>query len=106
MSHDETQPLTELCERAWKLLIRHGNKRRDLHFNDHMKHRLGPWFIVSENRVLWIFKKGQNLGEKISVFSVDEDGCLGALNVAECANALEDFRQASLLDDLAEVGDP
>lgn len=106
MSHAEpNQPLTELCERAWKLLIRHGKKSRDRSFNDHMQYRLGPWFIRSENRILWIFKKGKGLGEKTSVFSVDEDGCVGAIDVIECANALEEFRQASILDDLADLSE-
>lgn len=102
---EPNRPLTELCERAWKLLIRHGSKMLDSKFNEQRSYRMGPWFLRSENRQLWIFKKGQNLGEKIGVFSVDEEGCLGALNVLECAYALEEFRQASILDDLADIGE-
>lgn len=111
--NEPNQPLTELCERAWKLLHRHGAKSTDrsrpaygsrsVDHVDHMQYRLGDWFIKSENRILWIFKKAPGLGARTSVFSVDEDGCIGAIDVIECANALEAFRQATILDDLSEV---
>jgi hypothetical protein len=66
------------------------------------------WHIWSVNRFLRIAKK---LTEKptfgnpqfTTIFSVNEEGEVGSLDVVECAIALEAFRQYTILDDLAEI---
>jgi len=102
------QPLTELCERAWKLLIRLGKQWFDRDHNDVKTFNLDCWYLRSHNRLLWIEKRleptAPNYRFNITpVFSVDEDGDIGSLDVLECAIALERFRQYTVLDDLAEV---
>ncbi|MGD9727073.1 MAG: hypothetical protein AB7L09_01590 [Nitrospira sp.] len=102
MSIRETnQPLTELCERAWKLLYRRGKRhctpQRELII--HLD--LGRYTIDSHNRFLWI--RESNEKERRLIFTVDEAGLTAKVDVLECAYALEEFRKAMVLDDLAEV---
>ena len=104
---EPNQPLTELCERAWKLLWRHGIKSSQ-RGNHLMSHRLGSFRLRSVNRNLWIYKSTDDQPPVVganaeSIFSVDEEGHLGAIDVLECAYALEEFRQATILDDLADL---
>lgn len=106
--HETNQPLTELCERSWKLLYRHGAERVDHEHNHLMKFRLGDYVLRSRNRFLYIERTVVETGGRHrteSVFSVDEDGAVGACDRLHCALALEAFRQYSILDDLAECGD-
>lgn len=102
------QPLTELCERAWKILHRHGTQRFDRDRNDVRSYNFDCWYLGSRNRFLWIEKRLEPTAplykvNVVSIFSVDEDGELGSLVVGECAIALEAFRAYTLLDDLAEI---
>jgi len=103
VSHLETnQPLTELCERAWKLLYRHGDKQVNTRLDATIYFRFEDYYLYSENRFLWV-SKIDDAGYKRPIFTVDEEGIIGALAVVECAVALERFRQYTILDDLAEV---
>ena len=107
------QPLTQLTERAWKILYRLGKKskanpRWTGEHDDLMSYNFDCWYIWSTNRFLRIEKRIKPTPPlyKInvtSVLSVDEDGEIGALDVAECAIALEQFRQYTILDDLADI---
>ena len=113
MSHDETQyPLTELCERAWKLLHRDGTKAKN-RGDDIMMLRIETYDFRSRNRHLWIEKaetvtppvmNGYPNLARTPVFSVDEEGKPGKINVLECAYLLEILREQMVLDDLAELG--
>lgn len=116
MSQPETnQPLTELCERCWKQLFRHGKKRTtkkrssyrfnaSVEINDEMMIQVDEWIINSMNRHLFLRRVINVDSAKYEpVFSVDEEGEVGALDVVECARALEFFRQHQLLDDLADI---
>ena len=100
------QPLTELCERAWKILYRLGEKtkanpRRTGTFDELITYRFENYRLDSKNRFLWVSIWLD--GAKRPIFTVDEDGGVGSLDVVECAIALERFRQYTILDDLAEV---
>lgn len=108
------QPLTELCERAWKLLHRLGRKsntnpRSNGGHDVLMSFKFEGYHVWSKNRFLRISKDTgkQHWGEPIqtTVFSVTEDGEIGSLDIVECSIALERFRQYTILDDLAEASD-
>ena len=106
---EPNQPLTELCERAWKILIRHGTKSkanpRAGGSDDLMSYKFEKWHIYSRNRFLNIRIPDPHSASQINtIFSVDEDGEIGSLDIIECAIALERFRQYTILDDLAELG--
>jgi hypothetical protein len=104
--YEPDQPLTELVERSWKLLYRHGSKMRDHKHNDLMRFQLDDWVINSVNRLLFLRKiRDHNLVLSNIVLSVDEGGEIGSLDVVECALALGHFRQYTILEDLAEVAD-
>lgn len=95
------QPLTELCERAWKLLYRLGESSQDVRLNDIMYFKFEKYRLYSSNRFLNVSIWDGDV--KRPIFTVDEDGNVGSLDVLECAIALERFRQYTILDDLAEV---
>ena len=97
------QPLTELCESAWKLLHRHGERQTDSRLNDTIYFKFERYRLFSRNRFLWISLWDSENQTKRCIFTVDEDGGIGSLDVVECAIALERFRQYTILDDLAEV---
>ena len=107
------QPLTELCERAWKMLYRLGKKyktnpRANDGHDDIMSYNFDCWYMRSRNRFLWIEKRLNptyplyHINIK-TILSVDEEGEIKSLDIAECAIALDRFRQYTILDDLAEV---
>ena len=107
------QPLTELCERAWKILYRLGkqfksNPRATGEHDDGMSYNFDCWYLKSNNRFLWIEKRLKPVYPLYrinitTILSVDEEGEIGSLDVVECAIALEAFRQYTILDDLAEI---
>lgn len=107
------KPLTELCERAWKLLYRLGRKdksnpRADGGYDDTMSFQFERWHIWSVNRFLRIAKAASNAANRSrpafhTILSVDEGGHIGSLDVAECETALKRFRLYTILDDLAEI---
>lgn len=109
------QPLTELVERAWKILYRFGhrsmtNPRSDGGYDDRISFKLENWDIWSKNRFLRISKKVMErpvFGQPqfVTIISVDEEGEIGSLDVVECAIALERFRAYTILDDLAEASE-
>lgn len=106
----DDQPVTELVIRAWRLLFRHGNRRFDQDHNELRGHTIEPYKIRSRNRFLIIEKlkevptgSGWSRIETEMIFSVDEEGEIGACETVEIAEALEFFRQRMLLDDLADV---
>jgi len=101
------QPLTELCERAWKILYRLGEKTkanpRRINGSDVelITYRFENYRLDSKNRFLWVSIWLD--GAKRPIFTVDEDGGVSSLDVVECAIALERFRAYTILDDLADV---
>lgn len=113
MSETETnQPITELCERLWKTLIRHGRKSKErglgieagISYSDVMRHRIGDYFLYSENRHLSLYVRDKDSPPKRKkIFGVDEDGNLTAFELFEVARAVDFFRKEMLLDDLADV---
>ena len=103
----DDQPLTELCERAWKILNRHGIKKEGSDYMDDIRaFTIGDWTVRCNNYNLWVDRQEVNAaGYPVQrpVFSVDEMGAVGALNITGCAEALEVFRKHSVLEDLADV---
>jgi len=105
LTNEVDQPLTELCERAWKLLYRLGEEQTDTRLDVIMTYKFEKYRLFSKNRFLWISIWDKDDNVKRPIFTVDEDGEVGSLDVVECAIALEAFRTYTILDDLAEAGD-
>ena len=103
--YEPDQPLTELCERAWKILYRLGEKSQDSQLNDIMYYKFERYRLHSKNRFITISMWDQAHQRKVPIFTVDENGGIGSLDAVECAIALERFRAYTILDDLWEASE-
>ena len=102
---EPSQPQIELCERAWKLLARLGKQHK--HVTDYDLE--GRYHIRSFNQHIIIreFRNPAQGGsvnlDTFIVLNTDELGKPQSYCSVACNRALEVFRRATVLDDLADI---
>lgn len=107
MSHDETDRIVnELVARACALLRKYGRKRTVPSGEIYAHHYQGDFLIKTHGDHLWISISGESGSPPPdAVLDITDEGTVRRIDTVECARALAEFRQAMVLDDIAEVSE-